>query len=299
MVKKLVLDVGPGIDAALALATACSWPEVDVLGVSAVAGNIPLEAVAANAGGLLRELGSSARVYKGASMPLHGKPPLAAGVQGAQGPGCWPMEAEPSRISSQHAAAFMAEVARKYPHEVILVTTGPLTNLALALEYHPEAMKSLGGVVLTGGALKVPGDVTPAAESNIYADPDAAELVLGSGLDLTMVGLDVQVRWAAPDVDALSSRGRAGKTMAAMACCYLEKCRQLSLRAPLALLAAVRQDLFALQEVAVQVETRGRHCRGQVLGDWGGQHTWPHKIKVIMGVDARSCQELLMELWTR
>lgn len=297
MVKKLIMDVGPGIDGTLALMAACCLPQVDLLGVGVVAGNLPLETVAATASGILAATGASAQVYKGASLPLYGK----FHTHRAQGLGRWPVEADPLRISEEHVVGFLAQAARCYPEEVTLVTTGPLTNLALALEYHPEEMKRLARVVLMGGALKVPGNVTPAAEFNISADPDAAELVFSSGLNLTLVSLDVtrQIGLDSRDIEALSSCGRAGKAVAAMAGRYLEGCQQLPLHGPVALLAAVRPDYFELAEVAVQVETRGQHCRGQVLVDWDGKQAWPHKIKAALGVDARSCRELLLDLWTR
>lgn len=299
MVTKLVLDMDPGIDDALALLAACCWPQVDLLGVSVVAGNLPLETVTANASGILRTVGAESQVYKGASMPLHGKLVDAADIHGAQGLGYWQIEADSQRISSLHAVQFLAETARKFPHAVTLVATGPLTNVALALEHHPKEMEMLAGVVLMGGALTVPGNVTPVAEYNIYADPDAAELVINSGLNLTMVGLDVtkKVFLESRDLEILSSLGEVGQAVAAMASYYLEKYPQLPLHDPLALLAAVRPELFEFQEVAVKIETRGEHCRGQTLVDWDGSHGWSKNVKVALGVDAQGCRELLMDLW--
>lgn len=301
MVNRLVLDMDPGIDDALALLAACRWPQVDLLGVSVVAGNLPLEVVSANASGILRALGAKSQVYKGASMPLHGKLHDAADIHGAQGLGYWQVEADAQRVSSVHAAKFLAETAQKYPHEVTLVATGPLTNVALALEHHPREMDNLAGVVLMGGALTAPGNVTPVAEYNIYADPDAAELVFNSGLNVTMVGLDItrQVFLDSRDIENLSSQGEVAEAVVAMASYYLERFEQLPLHDPLALFAAVRPDLFEFKRVAIRVEGRGEHCRGQTIADWEGAHSWAKNVNVALGVDAHNCRELLLDLWTR
>lgn len=301
MVKKLILDMDPGIDDALALLAACRWPQAELLGVSVVAGNLPLEVVSANASGILKMLGTKTQVYNGASMPLHGKLYPAADIHGVQGLGYWQVEADAQRVSSVHAARFLAETARKHPHQVTLVATAPLTNVALALEHHPRDMENLAGVVLMGGALAVPGNVTPAAEYNIYADPDAAELVFNSGLNVTMVGLDVtrKVYLDSRDMGDLSCRGKIAQAIVAMASYYLERFGQLPLHDPLAILAAVRPELFKFKEVAVRVETRGEHCRGQTIADWQGSHGWPKNVNVALGVDTQNCRELLLDLWTR
>lgn len=159
MVKKLIMDMDPGIDDALALLAACRSPQVELMGVSVVAGNLPLEIVTANASGILQLVGSSARVYKGASMPLYGKLYDAADIHGPQGLGYWQVEADPTCVAPEHAVQFIADTAGKYPREVTLVATGPLTNVALALEHYPEDMGKLAGLVLMGGAVTVPGNV--------------------------------------------------------------------------------------------------------------------------------------------
>lgn len=301
MVKKIILDMDPGIDDALALVAACRWDKAQILGVSTVAGNLPLDTVTANASGILRVMQSSAQVYPGASMPLHGKLQDASDIHGAKGLGHWQVEPDSSRVSHGHAAQFIAETVRANPGQVTLVATGPLTNIALALDNHPEDMEKLAGLVFMGGALTVPGNVTPVAEYNIYADPAAAEIVLNSPLKPIMVGLDVtrQVCLKPEDVDRLARAGEVAQAVAAMASYYMENFAELPLHDPLALLAAVEPNLFQLDAAAVRVEARGELTRGQTIMDLDGSRNWPKNIAAALAVDARRCKEVLMDLWTR
>lgn len=289
----------PGIDDALALMAACRSP-VDIMGVSVVAGNLPLETVTANASGILNFMCAETKVYKGAAGPLHGKLEDAASIHGPGGLGGWSVESDRSRISREHAARFLAKTARAYPGQVTLVTTGPLTNLALALEYHRRDIESLAGVVFMGGALKVPGNVTPAAEYNIYADPDAAEIVFNSGLDLTMVGLDVtqMVCIGARELEDLSKGSETARAVAAMAGYYLERHAQLPLHDPLALLAVLEPGLFEFQKLPVRVETRGEISRGRTIADFSAQ-LWRENVNVALSVQAHRCREILLEMWAR
>lgn len=289
----------PGIDDALALIAACR-SAVEIMGVSVVAGNLPLETVTANASGILNFMGVETKVYKGAACPLYGKLEDAAAIHGPGGLGGWSVEPDRSRISQEHAVRFLAETARAHPGDVTLVTTGPLTNLAIALEYHRRDIESLAGVVFMGGALKVPGNVTPAAEYNIYADPDAAEIVFNSGLDLTMVGLDVtqMVCIDTRETKDLSKGSEAARAVAAMAGYYLETNPRLPLHDPLALLAAIEPGLFEFQKLPVRVETRGEFSRGRTIADFGGK-LWRENVNVALSVQADRCREILLDLWAR
>jgi len=298
LVKKIILDMDPGIDDALALMAACSGP-AQVLGVTTVAGNLPLTTVTANASGLLKQLDTSIHVYPGAAAPLCAKTEHASQVHGPSGLGHWQVEADASRVESRHAAQFIAETARAHPHQVTLVATGPLTNLALALEHHGQDMQYLDQVVFMGGALTVPGNATPVSEFNIYADPDAAELVLGSGLNLTMVGLDVTHQVCLQDQD-LAELARGGQAAAAaMVQYYIERNGDMPLHDPLALLAALRPDLFKFQPVPVRVEVRGQDSRGQTMADFSRSHGWEENAQVALQVQSQRCKDFLMGLWSK
>ncbi|HBI57181.1 MAG TPA: nucleoside hydrolase [Firmicutes bacterium] len=298
MVKKLILDTDPGIDDALALIAAVSCREAEVLGVSVVAGNLPLETVTANASAILAFLDSPARVYPGATGPLYGKLQDASDIHGPGGLGGWRLKPDPNRVACCHAAEFMARTAAAFPGQVTLVTLGPLTNLALALEQHPREMQKLAGVVIMGGALRVPGNVTSTAEFNIWADPDAAQLVLNSGLDLTMVGLDVtkNMRLEKEDISRLAGGGAAARGAARMIEYAVREQGEYPFHDPLAFMAAVQPECFAFDTVPVAIETRGAICRGQTIADYSGPGN-PGEVKVARKADYSKCRDFLLELW--
>ena len=291
----------PGIDDALALMAACNSKGVQVLGVTVLAGNLPLTTTTANASGILNFLGSSAGVYPGAAGPLYGQPKDAAAIHGPKGLGNWQVDSDPSRIYPKHAARFIAETASAHPGQVTLVATGPLTNLAIALEHHPAEIAQLAKIVFMGGALAVPGNVTPAAEFNIYADPDAAEAVFSSGLDLDMVGLDITqtVRLTAENLQTLAAAGPKAQAAAAMVQYYFDRHGEFPLHDPLALLAAIEPALFQFRHLPVRVETRGELTRGQTIADFAGNMDWDYKLNCALGVDHAQAKNQLMDLWTR
>ena len=212
----IVLDCDPGHDDAIALLLALASPELQVLGVTTVAGNQTLEKTTANAIRVLDHVGrADVPVAAGASRPLVRELRVAAhvhGESGLDGPALPPPSRAPERT---HAADWTAGVVGAHPRPITLVATGPLTNVALFLAHYPELAGRLERIVLMGGAVGQ-GNVTPAAEFNIWVDPEAASRVFQSGVDLTMVGLDVTHRALMTPAHAqqLSHAGRAGRLIA-------------------------------------------------------------------------------------
>jgi inosine-uridine nucleoside N-ribohydrolase len=199
---KVVLDMDPGVDDALALILALKSPEVQVLGITTVAGNAPLEMTSANARRVLEYLSvQSIPVATGAANPLNRPLEDALSYHGPDGLGnC---DLPPPKLSLHPAKAwdFLAQLVLDAPGEVTLVATGPLTNVAYALELHPELPGLLARVVLMGGAYGLTpygkGNQTPYAEFNIWQDPEAAHIVFDCGADIFAVGLDVTMDPAA------------------------------------------------------------------------------------------------------
>ena len=151
--------------------------------------------------------------------------------------------------------------------------TGPLTNLALALQREPRIVSCVREVVLMGGAARLPGNVTPVAEFNIYADPQAAACVFEQSWPITMVGLDVteRVRFMRADLSGLSTNDSPQAVLVREVCRHLFEVREvdsMALHDPLALAVAVQPDLVATVERDVHVETRGEHTLGQTVVDW-------------------------------
>src|SRR2546428_7758984 len=205
---RFILDCDPGHDDAIALLLALASPELDLLGVTTVAGNQTLEKTTANAIRVLDFVGRGGiPVAAGADRPLARAPSAAAYVHGEPGPDA-PAPPPPQRAPlAQHAVDFLADRIRERKGAVTLVPTGPLTNVALLLALHPDARPER--IVLMGGAI-AEGNVTPAAEFNIWCDPEAAARVFDSGLDVTMVGLDVTHRALFTQAHAGRLAGRAG-----------------------------------------------------------------------------------------
>jgi inosine-uridine nucleoside N-ribohydrolase len=207
----IVLDCDPGHDDAIALLLALASPEVELVAVTTVAGNQTLEKTTANAIRVLELAGrGDVPVAAGAAEPLVRPRSVAAhvhGETGLDGPDLPPAQASPV---DQHAVSFLADRIRERNGRLTLIPTGPLTNVALLLALEPDARPER--IVLMGGSVGE-GNRTPAAEFNIWADPEAARRVFESGIDVTMIGLDVTHRALVTDADAetLRGAGRVGR----------------------------------------------------------------------------------------
>ena len=199
---KVVWDMDPGVDDALALILALKSPEVQVLGITTVAGNAPVEITSANARRVLEYLDAgSIPVAMGAANPLNHLLEDALSYHGPDGLGNCGLPSPKLTLYPAKAWDFLARLVLDAPGEVTLVATGPLTNVAYAFELHPELPELLAGLVLMGGAYGLTpygkGNRTPFAEFNIWQDPEAANIVFNSGADIFAVGLDVSMNPAA------------------------------------------------------------------------------------------------------
>jgi inosine-uridine nucleoside N-ribohydrolase len=210
MATRILIDCDPGHDDAIAILLALASPEVELAGVTTVSGNQTLEKTTANAIRVLELAGrADVPVAAGADRPLVRERFVAAyvhGETGLDGPALEPPQTEPV---AQHAADFLAERVAG----TTLVPVGPLTNVALMLALHPEARPDR--IVLMGGAI-AEGNVTPAAEFNVWADPEAARRVFESGIEVTMIGLDVthKALMTREHAETLRGSGRAGRFVA-------------------------------------------------------------------------------------
>jgi len=196
-VKKVLIDCDIGVDDALALILAFHSPELEVKAVTGVNGNVPLGQVFENIKKVLSLIQPLAKplIAKGADRPLKGKTIYAHSVHGKDGLGgarleqaegveCWQFFPGP-------ADELITKMVHQYPEELTLIATAPLTNLALAIQRDMEGMGKLREIIIMGGAVRTGGNATPHAEFNIFSDPLAAQIVLGSGLPITLVPLDV------------------------------------------------------------------------------------------------------------
>jgi inosine-uridine nucleoside N-ribohydrolase len=299
----IILDCDPGHDDAIALLLALASPEVELLGVTTTHGNQTLEKTTANAIRVLEFAGrGEVPVAAGADRPLVRETFVAAyvhGESGLDGPALPPPGGSPL---DKHAVDFLAEQVLESEHAVTLVPTGPLTNIALFLARHPEAAARVERIVLMGGAI-AEGNVTPAAEFNIWADPEAAHRVFGSGLDVTMIGLDVthKALVGPAHTEKLRRAGRVGKMVAELLDFYVEFHRSQygwngsPIHDAVALAYTFRPALVETLHRGVKIDTGGELSRGRTYVDLWRRAEWEPNTHVGVDIDARGFIELLIE----
>ena len=198
MIKKIkkipiIIDTDPGVDDTTALIMSMAWPSFDIKAFTAVGGNVELKYTAANTKNIVELCGHSIPVAKGAEGPLYKALETASHIHGINGMGTIVLEPSATEFANENAVELIYEEAKACEGELRILTLGPLTNLGAAILKYPDLPEMIHSVVSMGGAMGV-GNVTPAAEFNIYADPDAAKIVFDSGVHVTMVGLDVTVK---------------------------------------------------------------------------------------------------------
>jgi purine nucleosidase len=274
---RIILDTDPGIDDSLAILYLAAQPGVEIVAVGSVHGNVPAPAAAANALRVLDVAGlDTVPVAVGAHRPLAQDLRTAEVVHGDDGLGGQAGPPSPRSVVAESAAEQLVRLARAHPGELSVLALGPLTNIALAVLLEPRLPELLRHLVVLGGALGVPGNVTPHAEANVWHDPEAADLVFDAGFpNLTLVSLDVTetARADAQWLDALAREPRA-----AFASAMLEHyagfysamlgVRAVTLHDPLAAALLCDPSLGTYRDVAVAVEVHGTYTRGQLVSDW-------------------------------
>ena len=299
----ILLDCDPGHDDAIALLLALASPEVELLGVTTVAGNQTLAKTTANALRVLEFIGrDDVPVAAGADRPLLREPFVAAyvhGESGLEGPDLPPAR---GHASEQHAVDFLADRLFASSQRVTLVPVGPLTNVALLLARHPETAERIERIVLMGGSI-AEGNVTPAAEFNIWADPEAAARVFGSGLDVTMIGLDVTHRalMTREHAERLRNAGRTGRMVAELFDFFHRYHAETygfegsPIHDAVAVAHVFRPDLVETAERHVAIECSSELCRGCTVVDlWRRTGNEPN-AHVGVGIDGEAFLELLLE----
>jgi inosine-uridine nucleoside N-ribohydrolase len=295
----LIIDCDPGHDDAMALMLAVASPELELTAVTTVAGNQTIEKVTANAIRVLDVAGSDVPVAAGAHRPLVHPADTAAdvhGESGLDGPDLPPPSRPPEDV---HAVELMARRLRERPHT--LAAVGPLTNVALLLAVHPELAGRIERLVIMGGAVGN-GNVTPAAEFNIWVDPEAAQRVFTSDLDLTMVGLDVthEALLSAEAAEGLRAAGRSGAVVADLHAFYRRFHEQVyghdstPVHDALAVASLIRPELLGTELLPVEVETGYGPARGRTIVD-RLRRTGPGNARVALEVDADGFISLLCE----
>ena len=299
----IIIDCDPGHDDAMALLLALASPELELLGVTTVHGNTTLANTTVNALKILELAGrTDIDVAAGADRPLLREPRVADHVHGATGldgpdlpdPAAAPVDA--------HAIDFLAERIAASSRPVTLIPTGPLTNIALLLARHPGVTDNIERIVLMGGAV-AEGNITPAAEFNIWADPEAAVRVFASGLDTTMVGLDVTHRalMTPAHADTLRERGPIGAVVAELFAFYNRFHSRVydmpgsPVHDALAVAHVIRGDLLTTVLCNVEVECGSELCRGRTVADVWNVTARPVSAHVATEVRGDAFIDLLVE----
>ena len=305
--RKIIIDTDPGQDDAVAILLALASPEqIEVLGVTAVAGNVPLPLTQKNARIVCELAGKpDVKVFAGCDAPLKRKLVTAEHVHGKTGLD-GPQMADPIMpLQAQHAVDFIIETLRNEPAgTVTLCPLGPLTNIATAFERAPDIIARVQEIVLMGGAYFEVGNITPAAEFNIYVDPEAADIVMKSGAPIVMLPLDVTHKALTnrARIEAFRGMGTEPGRMVAEWTDFFERfdmqkygSEGAPLHDPCVIAYLIRPDLFTGRHINVEIETSSELTLGMTVADWWGVTDRAPNALFIGGIDADGFYALLID----
>ena len=304
--RKIIIDTDPGQDDAVAILLALASPELEVLGITAVAGNVPLALTEKNARKICELAGRpEVKVFAGATRPMVRSLVTAEDVHGKTGLD-GPELPEPGMpLQEQHAVDFIVEtLMREQGGSVTLCPLGPLTNIALALEREPDIVPRIREIVLMGGGFFEGGNVTPAAEFNIHVDPHAADVVLKSGIPVVMVPLDCthKALTTAKRVAAFRDLGTRPGVATAEMLEFFERFDENKygtdggpLHDPCLIAYLLKPELFSGRHINVAVEIASELTMGMTVADWWGVTGRPKNVTYIREVDDEGFFQLLVE----
>jgi len=308
MARRIWIDTDPGFDDLAAIVLAAAWPELQMEGVGVVAGNAPLERVLDNTLRLADLIGLATPIYAGCDRPLvrsreTAENVLGAGALGTSGQSLPQTARQPA---AGHAVLKLIEAAKQNPGELTLVAIGPLTNVALAMRLEPTLPRLLREIVLMGGSTDR-GNHTAAAEFNIYADPEAAAVVFGSGAHITMFGLNltrqVPLRWR--HVELVRGSGSPNAQLWADLMDYYLRIRDRSgqgsmpLHDPVTVAYLIKPELFTLQLAHVSVETSGTYALGATVCEFRIPGRAEPNAQVAIQANGERVMELVVEAFAR
>lgn len=301
--RKIIIDCDPGIDDALAIFMALASDELEVLGITTVAGNVNVAQVSANALSLVSLCGKKIPVCRGAAKPLVHTRKEGTRVHGANGLGGVCLPETNFREDSRLAIDLIRETLEVNKNNLDIVAIGPLTNIAGALLAFPDLGQSIRSIILMGGAVGF-GNATLAAEFNIFADPHAAAVVFQSGIPITMYPLDVTNRafiGKAEMAELRDMEGEIPRLCHEMLRGYAEfyrgrKSAEIALHDPFAMACVIKKDLATYREYHVAVETSAGLTRGKTVVDVNGISKNRANAKVAVDLDRKGFISLMLRL---
>jgi purine nucleosidase len=305
-IRKIIIDTDPGQDDAVAILLALASPELDVLGITAVAGNVPLALTEKNARKICELAGKpQTKVFAGAIRPMVRPLVTAENVHGKTGLDGPDLPEPKMPLQEEHAVDFIVEtLMREAPGSVTLCPLGPLTNIALAMVREPKIVPRIKEIVLMGGGFFEGGNVTPAAEFNIYVDPHAADVVLKSGVPTVMVPLDVTHKALTSAKRVAAFRGLGSKPGVAVAEMleFFERFDESKygtdggpLHDPCVIAYLLKPELFSGRYINVSVETASELTMGMTVADWWGVTGRDKNVTYLRDVDHEAVFALLVE----
>lgn len=304
--RKIIIDTDPGQDDAAAIMLALGSPELDILGITTVAGNVPLSRTSTNARIILEFCArTDVKVFAGADKPIARPLVTAEHVHGKTGLDGPELHEPQMPLQAQHAVDFIIETLRGEPEgSVTLCTLGPLTNIAIALQKAPDIAGRVRELVMMGGGFFEGGNITPAAEFNIYVDPEAAAVVFQSGIPIVMMPLDVthKVLTLKSRVAKLREIGNRPATALVEMLEFFERFDVEKygsdggpLHDPTVIAYLLKPELFAGRDCNVEVETASPLTSGMTVVDWWQVTGRKHNARVMKDVDADGFFALLTE----
>ena len=292
--KRIIIDCDPGHDDMMAIMVAAAFPELELLGVTTVAGNQTGEKTYLNALKTLTLIGETGiPVARGADKPLFRDLTVAPEIHGVSGLDGADLPEPGFQGVEQHAVDFLIQTIMESSRPLILVPTGPLTNVALAMLKDPRITTKLERIVLMGGAV-FDSNITPAAEFNIYVDPEAAKVVFGSGVPITMVGLDVtnKALFGFDDIERLAAvKGKVSRVVAPLLKFFARANRDIfgfdgaPLHDALAVAHLIAPEVIKTRKLNVEIETDGTLTRGRTVADVYGVTGKTANTEVALEVD--------------
>ena len=309
MARKIIIDTDPGQDDAVAILLALASPELELLGITCVAGNVPLPLTSKNAR-IVCELANrpDMRVFAGCDAPLARPLVTAEHVHGKTGLDGMDLPDPIMALQEQHAVDFLIETLRTEPEGAItLVPIGPLTNIATAIQRAPDIIPRIREIVLMGGGYFEGGNITPTAEFNIYVDPEAAKIVFGAGVPMVVMPLDVthKALTSRARVEAFRNAGRVGPAVASWTDFFerFDKEKYGSEGAPLhdpcTIAYLLKPDLFTGRHINVEIETESDLTLGMTVADWWRVTRRAPNATFMGGIDDAGFFDLLTERLSR
>ncbi|QZQ52228.1 nucleoside hydrolase [Erwinia persicina] len=304
MVKKIIIDCDPGIDDAIAILLAIADPEIKLMGITTIAGNISVDKTFKNARKITELAGKSdIPVFKGTSRPLMFAAGKTTMVHGENGLGGIELPEPVQEDSGYHAVDFIIKTVMENPGEIIICPIGPLTNIALALIKEPALADNIKDIVLMGGAAFCPGNITAYAEFNFYVDPHAAHIVFDTARHVTMLGLDVteKVDIRKGLCNILETGNHVAQISASMSRVYAMK--DPCLHDPCAIAYVINPGLFSGIKGSIEIDYTSKEKYGQCFARTEKElvnenaiisNERPlYNVNIILDVDSKALLELI------